>query len=186
MQNSYNNSSFPQIPTEENSLFIPECINWNIINSVGPTPTNYRERLMTENSNNTNSNVSDVPVAPSFTRKRRQFQFKHIDNINSNYDSDDSDDESSMVNVPKTIKVMDILYNTNFSVQLRSEQNISTISHYLKNIINKTDDRRKDEVYSIKKIVNVLNWMMQDWKIESIVKVIVNITANWTLNESNK
>jgi len=79
---------------------------------------------------------------------------------------------------------MDILYNTNFSSQLRSEQNISTISHYLKNIINKTDDRRKNEVYSIKKIVNVLNWMMQDWQIESIVKVIVNITANWTLDKS--
>jgi len=81
---------------------------------------------------------------------------------------------------------MDILYNTNFSSQLRSEQNISTISHYLKNIINKTDGRRKNEVYSIKKIVNVLNWMMQDWQIESIVKVIVNITANWTLDESKK
>jgi len=81
---------------------------------------------------------------------------------------------------------MDILYNTNFSIQLRSEQNISTISHYLKNIINKKDDRRKNEVYSVKKIVNVLNWMMQDWKIESIAKVIVNITANWNLDKSNK
>ncbi|OUM69438.1 hypothetical protein PIROE2DRAFT_2521, partial [Piromyces sp. E2] len=109
-----------------------------------------------------------------------------LGNINTDYDSDDSDDESSVVNVPKTIKIMDILYNTNFSSQLRSEQNISTISHYLKNIINKTDGRRKNEVYSIKKIVNVLNWMMQDWQIESIVKVIVNITANWTLDESKK
>jgi hypothetical protein len=28
--------------------------------------------------------------------------------------------------------------------------------------------------------------MMQDWKIESIAKVIVNITANWNLDKSNK
>jgi len=120
-------------------------------------------------------------------KKRRQMTLKlDISNIGTNYDSDDSDDESTVVNVPKTIKIMDILYNTNFSSQLRSEQNISTISHYLKNIINKTDGRRKNEVYSIKKIVNVLNWMMQDWQIESIVKVIVNITANWTLEQQKK
>jgi len=110
-----------------------------------------------------------------------------INNINTNYDSDDSDEETSFVNVPKTIKVMDILYNTDFYIQLRSEQNIATISHYLKNIINKEDDdRRKYEVYSIKKIVNVLNWMMQNWKIESIAKVIISITSGWTLNELNQ
>ncbi|ORX47344.1 hypothetical protein BCR36DRAFT_295705 [Piromyces finnis] len=187
MQNSYyNNSSYSQIPTEE-SLIIPECINWNI-NSVGNMSTNYRERLMTENTdNNTSVDDSNVPRLQIYTQKIRQKTLKlDINNINTNYDSDDSDVDSAVVNVPKTIKIMDILYNTNFSSQLRSEQNISTISHYLKNIINKTDGRRKSEVYSIKKIVNVLNWIMQDWQIESIAKVIVSITANWTLDESKK
>jgi len=188
MQDSYNSSSYTQIQTEE-SLIIPECVNWNMMNSVGSMPTNYRERLMTENADSNSSYIDDsnVPRPQIYTQKRRQITLKlDINNIATNYDSDDSDDGSTVVNVPKTIKIMDILYNTNFSSQLRSEQNISTISHYLKNIINKTDGRRKNEVYSIKKIVNVLNWMMQDWQIESIVKVIVNITANWTLDESKK
>jgi len=187
MQEPYNNASYTRISTDE-SLIIPECVNWNLINSVGSMPTNYRDRLMTDNNDNSNSSCiddSNVPRPPIYTQKRRQLKLKlDIGNISNSYDSDDSDNESSIVNVPKTIKIMDILYNTNFSSQLRSEQNISTISHYLKNIINKTDDRRKNEVYSIKKIVNVLNWMMQDWQIESIVKVIVNITSNWTLDKS--
>jgi len=83
MQDSYNNNnnndtSYPRIPTEETTLFIPECVNWSMINSVESTATNYRERLITENANNSYSNISDVPVAHSFTRKRGQFQFKSI------------------------------------------------------------------------------------------------------------
>lgn len=179
MQNSYDNVPISQLSSDDSQLIIPECVNISRVTTVNPVPSNIRERII---SNNTNSNASNTSLPPY--QKRIQHQVKKIEEISCNYDSDDSDTEnSSLINISQTIKVMDILYNTNFSIQLRSEQNIATIGHYLKNNINNSENENN---ITIKKIVNVLNWMMQDWKIENISKIIIEITSGWKLNPKRK
>ncbi len=79
MQESYNNASYARISATDESLFIPECVNWNLINSSGSMPTNYRERLMTDNNDNSNSSYiddSNVPSSPIYIQKRHQLKLK--------------------------------------------------------------------------------------------------------------
>ncbi|KAL1915164.1 uncharacterized protein VTP21DRAFT_7645 [Calcarisporiella thermophila] len=74
-------------------------------------------------------------------------------------------------NVCRNIKRMDQLYDATFHSWVKAEENVLTTAMYLRRIANG---------YPMDRIVNALEWLMSEWRLESVCHLVRHLTLDWT------
>jgi hypothetical protein len=69
---------------------------------------------------------------------------------------------------------MDETYSAIFSKWIRNEDNLPSAIHHMTRVANE---------YPLHQIIIAIQWLITDWRLKSIILLVINVTANWNDEE---
>ncbi|KAK9766089.1 hypothetical protein K7432_005086 [Basidiobolus ranarum] len=113
------------------------------------------------------SSESASSISQSTCKRKLPSSFESVSLLENSNKTDDS-----WKDVNANIRKMDALYDASFYTWLKNEENVLVTSVYLHRIANE---------YNLERIVAALQWLIAEWRIESVVLLVRHITLDWAV-----